>query len=273
MLWDGVQKSSNVLKVKTVPDAKKQVEWMPFAWVYVEKRGENGELLVDAAGNPIYVHDPESWAKWDVNFEMAIKSGRFTVTKKVHLVPVEGATVTGSKKRRWKREIEGVWNQFKLHRAGCERGGDCSCGDWSSSCCMFSINVVCEFAPGHGEAVKLHRGKNAPNGYAEHLESGAPNPDWGKWWYSHDWWEERANVPASVRAHEFGHLLGMYDEYPAGAVKSVTLPDGIMRFHEDVPDSIMGGGWIVYPRHVKEFHEWFVSRTEKVVGELNLLSR
>jgi hypothetical protein len=274
MLWDGVQKSRNEIEVKTIPDSKKPISRKQWAWVYVKKKNDAGEAELDPAGDPIYEHDQKSWAEWDVTFEMEVRSGKFTVTKKVQLVPVGGATVSSSEERRWKRQIEGIWNRFKLHRVSCERGNDCSCGRRSSGCCMFPINIVCEFAPGPGDSVNLHRGKNAREGFdvPVRLESGALNPDWPKWWYSHEWWEGLENVPRTVRAHEFGHLIGMYDEYLAGAVKSVKLPHGIVRFHENVPDSIMSRGGIVYRRHVEEFQRWFESQAEPVVGELELLS-
>jgi len=266
-VWNGVRKSSNAIEVKVPGDAVKPVVREETAWVYKAKEDGAGKLVLDAAGKKIYVHDPRSWAQWNVHFEMEVKSGKFTVTKKVHFISAGGAVVTKSKKRSWKRHIEGVWNQYKLHRKNCKRGKDCSCGGWSRGCCMFPIKIVCEFAPGHGKPVTLHKGKNDPEGYKVTmlLPSGAPNPDYPAWWYSHHWWEGLANVPATVRAHEFGHLIGMYDEYPAGAVE-------LSRIYADVPDSIMNAGAKIYPRHMEEFKKWFEDHAKGVIGDLELLA-
>jgi len=70
------------------------------------------------------------------------------------------------------------------------------------------------------------------------------------WWYVNKWWEGLAGVPATVRAHEFGHQIGMYDEYPEGACES-------SRRFANVPNSIMGKRSKVYRRHMQEFHDWF----------------
>jgi hypothetical protein len=233
----------------------------------VAQRDAAGNFVLDAAGNPVHVHNPNSWAQWNVHFEMEVKSGKFTVTKKIHFIPTGGALLTKGKKRSWKRYIEGIWNQYKLHRKNCKRAHDCSCGGWSFGCCMFPINIVCEFAPGHGKPVRLHGGMNDPQGYTFPmiLPSGLPNPDYPAWWYSHDWWEGMSNVPASVRAHEFGHLIGMYDEYPSGAVE-------LSRVFASVPDSIMNAGTKVYPRHVEEFKKWFEDHAKSVIGDLELLA-
>jgi hypothetical protein len=67
-----------------------------------------------------------------------------------------------------------------------------------------------------------------------------------------------------VRAHEFGHIIGMYDEYEAGAVH----PTGL---YSNEPDSIMNAKSKVYDRHLKEFHAWFDQRFKSVVGETELL--
>jgi hypothetical protein len=71
-------------------------------------------------------------------------------------------------------------------------------------------------------------------------------------------------VPATVRAHEFGHLIGMYDEYPAGACDP-------LRAVTNAPDSIMNAGRKVYDRHMKEFHDWFKSKAGSVLGDTELL--
>ena len=68
----------------------------------------------------------------------------------------------------------------------------------------------------------------------------------------------------TVRAHEFGHLIGMYDEYPEGAVHP-------LRKSEDVPDSIMNRGARIYERHVAAFFEWLNQKAKPAIGNLELI--
>jgi hypothetical protein len=70
-------------------------------------------------------------------------------------------------------------------------------------------------------------------------------------------------VPATVRAHEFGHLIGMYDEYLEGAC------DPARAFTDT--DSVMGNGTTVYPRFYEEFQKWFDGKAKSVVGDTKLL--
>ena len=124
--------------------------------------------------------------------------------------------------------------------------------------------MVCDFGPGHGKQVTLHAGPNHPTGTQKELSPGVPNPNYGRWWYSHDWWEGRRNVPVTVRAHEFGHLIGMYDEYPEGAAES-------SRRYANVPTSIMNAGRTVYERHFQEFADWFTNHAQPILGPLDLM--
>jgi hypothetical protein len=109
-----------------------------------------------------------------------------------------------------------------------------------------------QWASGHGK-VKLFKGFNNPNG-------------WGKkdqWWYSHTWWEYHVGTPDFVRAHEFGHLIGMYDEYPQGACDPARL-------YTDEPTSIKNAGTRVSSRHVKDYVDWFKKKAEPTLGEMIL---
>ncbi|MEK7483178.1 MAG: hypothetical protein AABZ60_02470 [Planctomycetota bacterium] len=58
-------------------------------------------------------------------------------------------------------------------------------------------------------------------------------------------------------AHEVGHMLGNYDEYPGGAIH----PKGDF---SDVPDSIMGSKMSkVYPRHYHAIQTWLSNKLHK----------
>lgn len=65
-------------------------------------------------------------------------------------------------------------------------------------------------------------------------------------WYQG--WPQGTGSPAPW-AHEVGHYLGNYDEYPGGAVN----PNGS---HMNVPDSLMGTGSNLYDRHYSFVSDW-----------------
>lgn len=190
---------------------------------------------------------------WEVCYEIELKEGELVVTRKIDFQLIGGATLTPKKKRQWKREIETVWNRkFKLHREKCKRGDRCDCSS-KNGCCAWTIRIVCEFSPGQGAKTTLHKGVNQPSGWGTPL-----------WWYSHTWWEGASGVPISVRAHEFGHQIGMYDEYPEGACDPA-------RRYTTIPNSIMNVGSKVYARHMAEFHDWFISKAQSLVGKTKLV--
>ncbi|ATB41053.1 hypothetical protein CYFUS_006515 [Cystobacter fuscus] len=190
---------------------------------------------------------------WEVCYEIELKEGELVITRKIDFQLIGGATLSAKKKRNWKREIETVWNRkFKLHREKCKRGDRCTCSS-KNGCCAWSIRIVCEFGPGQGMKTELHKGTNQASGWGTAL-----------WWYSHTWWEGASGVPTTVRAHEFGHQIGMYDEYPEGACDPA-------RQYTNVPSSIMNAGSKLYPRHMKEFHDWFDTKAKSLVGKTKLV--
>jgi hypothetical protein len=153
--------------------------------------------------------------------------------------------------KRWKREIEAVWDRkFRLHRSRCRRGANCDCG-WTHGCCVYLMRIRAEFGPGHGRVVEL-RGR-APQAADE-----------DDLWRSHTWWTKRGYAGESVRAHEFGHLIGAYDEYGTGGCN----PSGKDIWHEG---SVMAWGNQVGNRHMLEFAQWFGRKAVGVVGGLTLL--
>jgi hypothetical protein len=191
--------------------------------------------------------------EWEVCYEAKINQGRFVITRNIDFELREGASPSQSTLAAWKREIEGPLNEkFKLHRRNCNRQSTCDCTG-RDGCCMFTIHIVCNWGPGHGKKVSLHKGAN--------------DSVWGtdRWWYSHTWWEEIAAVAKTVRAHEFGHLIGFYDEYPEGAC------DPERRYVDE--DSLMGNGSEIFDRHVREFADWFRRKAEPIVGALDIIPR
>ncbi len=179
--------------------------------------------------------------EWEFFYEIELKPGELVVTRPVAFELMDGcAAPSAVKLKEWEAEIAAVWDKmWRFHRKDCKRGNGCSCGT-ASGCCNILLRVVPELGANRGgtKKVELHKGANDPN-------------DWGgaKWWYSHTWWEAGAGVPATVRAHEFGHLVGMYDEYPEGACDPA-------RKYTNEAGSIMNDGSMTFERHIQEWHEW-----------------
>lgn len=175
------------------------------------RRGER--WTQDAAGT--WVHQPASPYGWDANYRTVYEDGIFHIRGRLKLVPQGGLAITNAMKTSWKSEIERYWNnRYQAHRRRCGRGRTCDC-DQAWCCCKFEVKIHCDFVNSHElTSVNVH--------------AGAATGPWGSanWWYSSTWWElKSANVPAAVRAHEFGHNIGLWDEYDAGAVKAGVNPN------------------------------------------------
>lgn len=194
---------------------------------------------------------------WDYGYDLELKNGVFKVTGKIKLVAQQGATVGEVEKRGWKAEIEGFWNRkFREHRSACRRGKECRC--WGG-CCLFPIVVECLFVDG-GEFATVNVWGGDPCTYGHDA-----NGEHVRFWDAANWFMGTcADDPeaGTSRAHEFGHALGLYDEYIGGANYVVTDRFGNVVGappYEDVTDSIMGHGTVVYENHFEEFHNWFLS--------------
>lgn len=249
----GPKESSNQLEVKGVADVKE---------IFTEQRTAHGMQWFTIPGiGGMWM--PTANYGWDVTYERKIEKGVVWITKKVLFVPRVHVTtkksppvITNKMRDRWKREIESVWDRrFKLHRTGCKRGSRCDCSECGG--CVFPVRVKVEWGGGHGKPVDFF--------------GGAPNAaDWGKrdlWWYSHTWWQGNGGAPATVRAHEFGHLIGMYDEYNQGAVNPAAAGSMTANDRRVVdPSSIMNAGTRVYARHFDEFRRWFESKASAIGG-------
>lgn len=242
--WDGKESTLPSLEIKTAVGAKERVSNVRVAPQYT---------LQTVGGVTSYQPSGANFLPWTGTYDIEIKDGELVVLRKIDFILRGGVRLTAKKKRAWKREIEAIWNRkFKIHRNQCKRGTRCTCSS-TSGCCAWTVRIVAEFGPGQpGEPTELWKGPNS-------LPWGGP-----RWWYVNKWWEGLVGVSATVRAHEFGHQIGLFDEYPGGACHP-------SRTHADVPASIMSSGSRVYPRHVQEFHEWFDRKARGVVGRTTLV--
>lgn len=254
--FKGEKETSNKLKMKTIEKAGPEIPaGLPAQRAAPQFVRRWWAAFADFVGKPSW-----GWTRtgtvygWEYCFDVEIKRGQLIASRKVDFKCIGGAVATSARKNAWRRQIEGVWDKkFKLHRENCKRGVACKCAP-NAGCCSFLIRMKCKWGPGHGvEQVELHAGANDPNDW------GGPN-----WWYSNTWWEATAGVPATVRAHEFGHLFGTYDEYPEGACEA-------SRLYANVPDSIMNGGSRVYERHYEDIVKWFESKAKSIIGPTKLI--
>ena len=208
-------------------------------------------------GTYTYTQGTGTWG-WDYGFDLEIKAGVFTVTGRIKLVAKGGATFGDTEKKAWKQEIEAIWTRkWREHRKACKRGTGCKC--WGG-CCLFPVLFECLFVDsGEFAEVEVWNGNPDTHGFT----SGSHN----KWWNSGTWFMERCGHEGNqlgVRAHEFGHTIGLYDEYRTGAIYVPTDASGNATGqppNADVPGSLMGpSGTGIKKNHLDEFHTWFLSK-------------
>ena len=107
---------------------------------------------------------------------------------------------------------------------------------------VFNIDWL-DIASGADHIIEVHEGTgrfNSANFYTDDSLMVQPHPD--------------------VAAHEFGHLLGLYDEYNGGALNPENLIDST---------SIMGSGRIAKERHFTQFTDWISGNTN--LGGISLV--
>lgn len=233
----GAQKSSNALEFQNPPAQAKQTIHAAthWAWKFVWCKKERK-----------WIKNGEHYA-WEVAFDIAIADGWMIVRRELDFNLRSGqAPVSPLTWRAWAQEIEAVWDRkFYFHRVDCKREHRCDCS--LIGCCKYPLRIFAKQGAVHGEV---------------DLFEGAPRAkNWGKpdlWWYSHTWWTELGEANRFVRAHEFGHLIGCYDEYKGGACQTGGHWVG-------APNSIMNDGRTVFPRHVETFRKMF-SAASPVVG-------
>jgi hypothetical protein len=251
---DGNEVRSAPLEVKLIPDVAK---------VTVGPARRTAPKYVRDRGTGQYAPDGTHFG-WQYYFELTIADGEVRIWRPVEFAPRGGLAPqahpfvpTAFHNRLWKTEIEGVWDGvFLFHRVPCTRRPDCMCVP-ERRCCKLRLRIQVDFQAGGVpglEQVKLFPGACDRQG-------------WGqvdKWWYSNTWWEKTDHVPSGVRAHEFGHLIGMYDEYPAGACEP-------SRQYANRPHTIMAAGAIVEEQHVRDFKDRTRALLPSDFGELEAI--
>jgi hypothetical protein len=249
--YEAVVQRSNGVKMRTVPDVKAPIAGLREAPKYIE-------IVVDGRA---YLELTDKPYRWSFAYDAEIKEGVFTITRKMDFDTVNvmcpGPPPTTQQRRRWRQEVERVWDRrWKIHRLACRREEDCDCSP-DNGCCSFAIRIKWEDGPGHG-SVQLNSGANHSQGFGTYF-----------WWYSTWWWMDAVGNLGQVRAHEFGHLIGMHDEYYLGACYAET--NGY-RPYAFAPDGVMANGSSnVYGRYMSDFKAWFDAKAGGLLGETELL--
>jgi hypothetical protein len=160
---------------------------------------------------------------WKYGYNVAVEHGRLIIKVSINLIPAGGVTQPelNRVKPLWEKGIERIWNNsFALETTSGQRYP--MIVDVSFRGPHFHHDVIVR--PGNGRTDELN-------------------------WNILD-------SPELV-AHEFGHMIGMYDEYEKGALaleNAVIDPNSIMT-------SNPGEEAVTCARHYKPFRKWFVGKT------------
>ena len=249
--YEGDVQRSNRVKMKTVQNVRQPIvgeRWAPrYVEIVVDRR-----LYIQQSGKPY---------NWQFAYDAEIKDGIFTITRKMDFDTVNvmcpGPPPTTRQRRRWKQEVERVWDRrWKIHRLACHRKAGCDC-DPDNGCCSFAIHIKWDEGSEHGQ-VKVNSGGNHSAGFGTLF-----------WWYSNWWWMDVVGNLGEVRAHEFGHLIGMYDEYYLGGCYADANGNRPFAFQSDGVMANTSSN--VYARYMTDFKAWFDAQAGGVLGNTELL--
>ena len=150
--------------------------------------------------------------------DTALEADRVHYSLKLRLT---GAPFPPARQANAKRLIETPWNDGfttrRFHRTRCGRGRTCDC---AFDCCKASFRLDVNFVPsGEHVVVTVLIPPDPTNPPASSMGSAG-------------FWYEPPLDEASVYSHECGHVMGQYDEYPAGA----NDPTGVQPANSPVPN-------------------------------------
>ena len=161
---------------------------------------------------------------WKSGYDILVKDGTLVVRVAVNLVPSRGVTLMDLKrvKPAWRAGIQRVWNRrFALQTASGRR---------------YPIVIEASF-----KGPRFH--------HDVIVRPGAGRTDELNW--------NLLDSPELV-AHEFGHMLGLYDEYPGGAL----APHGAIIDAGSIMSSNPGRKAVARKRHYEPFRKWFMEKTQ-----------
>jgi hypothetical protein len=168
------------------------------------------------------IDDADGFA-WNSRFRARTEGGRVKIELAIELIPTAGVSSAAlvRARERWRMGIEDAWGS----RYGLRRGDGL----------VLPIEVRVRFhGPQYDHRVIVYPGRGPTHQLRWHL-----------------------NDPPEIAAHEAGHMLGAYDEYPLGARdprRPMIDPKGIM--------SANPVGTRVKPRHLERVRAWYAGRID-----------
>jgi len=189
---------------------------------------------------------PPRTYRWTGKYDIEFTGGEIIITTKIKLInrlgsrpssssaslPGIGPAVSETDKAAMKSDIESkLTEKWILHRDDCQRGSSCDCPN-ERKCCKFKVIVVVDFV----EAGEHHR---------VNLFQGSGRASATNW--------TRDKTRDNSWAHETGHLLGWYDEYPTGATGPAP------RWQTARSGAIMRRGLAVPNEYYWDFRDWLQS--------------
>lgn len=132
-----------------------------------------------------FVRDADNGAGWPVAYELSFDGSQFLVTTRIDLTGSDPGTLTS----RWESGIETSWNRFALQSGG------------TTYNVVFDVRFVADGQQEH---------------YDVDVISGSGRDRMLTWYTGKAGWGD--GYQELTAAHEYGHMLGCYDEYAGGGI-------------------------------------------------------
>jgi len=168
---------------------------------------------------------------WDVRYALGFDGSAFTVQTKIHLTGDD----PGTYRQVWESGIEQIWsNRYSL----------------SDGSAQYAIRIDVQFVDsGADYEVAVHAGTGGGDMLNWHLDTA-----WGP------------SYQDELAAHEYGHMLGAFDEYAGGATLGGTTATGTLM--SDLTQTLKTG----YFDSVDRYAEQFTGRSFTVVAGVLMAS-
>lgn len=181
-----------------------------------------GEVWGNSIEEDVYGRQLSGRYGWQYGYHIQLDEEKLMVSVGLHLVAAPGVSrvLMDQAWLEWESEIERVWsNRFAVVS-----------GDKSYP---IVIDATVQGTGFKHDVIVLPGGGRRSNELTWHI----------------------MDTPQTV-AHEFGHMLGLFDEYRGGA----TDPDGMVYNRDSIMTSRPVSGK-TYPRHYERFRQWVVDNT------------
>ncbi len=178
------------------------------------------------AARPVsyYEYRADGGYAWDVKYALGFDGAAFTVQTKIHLTGDD----PGVYKQVWETGIEQIWsNKFSL----------------SDGSGQYAIRFDVQFVDSGAD-------------YDVAVHSGAGGGDMANWYLGNLWGPDYQD---ELAAHEYGHMIGAFDEYAGGATYLGQTTTGTMM--SDLTQTITSN----YLYSIDSYAEQFTGRTFSLV--------